>query len=507
MLSMLLGLILKALGFIIAVYLLVAIVREIKSYTSLAYLKRQGIKTLYFPIAGFLWIVRPQKGVLDQLTELRKIIADFKDEKAFAINGNFETAPNIVLLDDELLREFFVKEIDHTEKYLHVANINKGFSLHNGQRAFEARGIYSKFFNNDNLVNLSARASRNIERAMQEHQLSEFKGADSCEVLSKQYITRCMCYMMNCVVLGEDEVSFDRKNDLSERVIAYNTGMFDISNSLKNVLTWGVLHKYNIFPESRALWNELQSIESEIYSRYLRRQATQPRPEPNIIDSLVEFNRAKREAGEPELDKKEIAGHWMLIQTAGVDTTMQLTIYGLYILAHDMKLQEKIRAAVDELVESKKGEPLTYSDYMENDVLDRFINELLRIGGPAAFLNPRRVLKEFTVGKLTIKPGATLLIPLGANMCTERFYNDPDTFYIDRMSKDSMKKVKRAGFMPFGQGRRICPGRVLAELMARILIIHTLRKYVVEPSPNSDDTIVFGVTYGFRNPRFVLRKR
>ena len=490
-----------------AAFLIATALRELKSYMSLSYLSAQGIKTLYYPIAGLFWLLRLQKGSNDQLAELRKTIKNFKDDKAFAINFSYETNPVLVLLDDDLIRDFFMKEIGNTVKWLHVENLNRGFSLHNGDRAFEARGIYSNFFNHDNLVNISARVAKTIDRAMQEFELKEFHGKPSCEVFGKAFITKSMCYLINCVVLGEDEKIFDPKDDLSETIVDYNSRMYYMGNSVQNMATWGLFHRYNIFPESRALWKDLQFLESEIYARYLRRQSTKPQADPNIIDSLVEFNKKQREQGKPELDKKEISGHWFLFQLAGIDTTMHLVVYALQVLSHDMKLQETMRKGVDDLYESKKGQTLSYEDYTENELIEQFANELIRIGSPAAVLNLRKATQEFSVGSIKVKTGTSILIPAGVNMNSERFYKDPDTFDIDRMTKDNIKKIKRAGFMPFGQGRRVCPGRVLGELMTRILIIQTLRKYVVEPSPNSDESKVFGIVYGYKNPQFILKKR
>ena len=487
-------------------FVMFLVLRELVCYAKLKYYSSQGIPTSYYPLAGFFWLLTMEKGSKDQLTKLKRKIAENKSQKCFATNISMYTEPNLVLLDDDLIREFFNKEFDNTIKFLHIENINRGFSLLNGEEALNARSIYSKFFNHVNLVNIAGRIDKTIGRALDEFEAAKFTG-QSLEVHSKELVTKAMCYLINCVVLGEDEKTFDASSDLSEFIVNYNFNMYSHGNSLANILTLGYLHRYNLFPESKRLWNQLKWLENTIYDRYLKRKEGQPQPDPNIIDCLVERNKELREAGSPEIDKSQIAGHWFLFQLAGIDTTMHLVVYALQLLAVREDLQNTLRSAIDNIVKSKNGQPMSYEDFSENEVLENFSNELLRVGSPAAVLNLRRAMKDFTIGDIRVRKGTSILVPVGVNMNSDRFYKDPDTFDINRLNKSALKETKKAGFMPFGMGRRTCPGRSVGEMMLKILLVKILSRYTIKPSSSSDDSKVFAIVYGYRNPKVVLEKR
>lgn len=197
----------------------------------------------------------------------------------------------------------------------------------------------------------------------------------------------------------------------------------------------------------------------------------------------------------------------MIFQQAGIDTTQSFGISMMQIPAHNSEAQKHLQQNIDEMLKNKNGEDMRLDDYFNNEALYIYSKELMRLGSPNAMLNMRLTKKDFKLCGLQIYKNTCILIPTQINMGSSRYYDNADQFDPNRMSKQNMKTLKRAAYLPFGFGRRICPGRVVGELIWKILLVKTLRKYNILVSPNSNDIRLFGGTYTYNNPQVILEKR
>lgn len=472
----------------------------LKKYSS------QGIATRYFPIVGVGNYVVLDKGSMDQLTRFRKVVEELKEEKCFVVNNQLYGCPNLVLLDDELIREFLTNEMDVSNKVIHIPNINRGFAMYNGERAMKARATYTKFFNTDNLATICQRLDRFIEKAINDFD-RKYLHENRTEIYIKPYINEAIKYVMNIVLLGQDEEELESSMRISNAMYDNAKDFFNFSATPINYLTLGYVAKYNLLPECKRMCQMQSSIEQEIYAKYLQRLKEKPKEFCNILDCIIERNAELKAAGEPEMDKEEIIGHWMIFQQAGIDTTQSFGISMMQILAHNSEAQKHLQQNIDEMLKNKNGEDMRLDDYFNNETLDIYSKELMRLGSPNATLNIRLTKKDFKLCGLQIYKNTCILIPNQINMGSSRYYDDADQFDPNRMSKQNMKTLKRAAYLPFGFGRRICPGRVVGELIWKILLVKTLSKYNILVSPNSNDIRLFGGTYTYHNPQVILEKR
>lgn len=102
------------------------------------------------------------------------------------------------------------------------------------------------------------------------------------------------------------------------------------------------------------------------------------------------------------------------------------------------------------------------SDMANLPYLRCIINETLRLYPPAPFLVPHESSNDCVVGGYNIPRGTMLLVNQWAIHHDANLWSDPDKFIPERFERID-GKPDEFRFMPFGFGRRSCPGEGLAK--------------------------------------------
>jgi len=409
-------------------FLLFSLIRELLIYLRVIGYANQGIATRYYPFIGLTSLFVMEKGGSDQLARFRRLIEEMKNERCFVSNMQIFGCPALVLLDDALIREFLTHEMDYANKVIHIPNLNRGFAMYNGEKVLNARAIYTKFFIPENLKSICHTLDGSIERAIEDFDQEHLTNAKT-DIFSREFITVSLKYVLNCVLLGEDESKVESSHKISRKMVENAIGLFKIADTKANRYTLGYLDKWKLLPETRRLCKVQESIEKEIYDKYLQRlNEGRPKPFCNIVDCLIERNAELRAAGEPELSKEEIIGHWFIFQQAGIDTSQTLGIAMMQLLADHPEIQKRLQQSIDDMIKDKKGADLEYEDFFTNETLDNFAKELLRFANPNSVLNIRLTKKDFKLDGIKVSKNTVIIIPNQLNMTSSRYFVNPEVF-------------------------------------------------------------------------------
>ncbi|MBA0759630.1 hypothetical protein Gotri_022484, partial [Gossypium trilobum] len=144
---------------------------------------------------------------------------------------------------------------------------------------------------------------------------------------------------------------------------------------------------------------------------------------------------------------------------AASDTTMVTLTWALSLLLNNKdelrKLQEEldIHVGKDKLVEESDMENLVY--------LKAIIKETLRLYPAAPLLVPHESMEDCTVSGYHIPAGTRLFINVYKLQRDQRVWSDPCEFRPQRFlttHRDIDFRGKNFELIPFGSGRRMCPG-------------------------------------------------
>ncbi|XP_037455375.1 cytochrome P450 89A2-like [Triticum dicoccoides] len=265
---------------------------------------------------------------------------------------------------------------------------------------------------------------------------------------------------------------------------------------------------FSVFPVAvtrliyRKQWNKLVSVRQKQEDMYLplidacrRRRRCSDEP-PCYVDTLLDLEVPVKDddhvasvgvggsAQQQRISDAELVGLCSEFLGAGSETVAAAIQWIMANLVKRPDIQEAVRREIDDSVGAEAEEVLEKLEY-----LNAVVMEALRLH-PTTALVFRQVMKEDDVvldGR-RIGVGTTMIFPLEALARDKTVWADPDVFKPERFlasgGGETMNLVAATGsagkmkMMPFGAGRRICPGMGIAMLHIGYFVANLMREFV-----------------------------
>ncbi|KAK4354721.1 hypothetical protein RND71_026915 [Anisodus tanguticus] len=163
-----------------------------------------------------------------------------------------------------------------------------------------------------------------------------------------------------------------------------------------------------------------------------------------------------------------IRGMSIVMLTAGTDTTASTMEWALSLLLNNPEALKKVQKEIDTHI-GESSRLLDDSDLVQLPYLHGIINETLRMCPAAPILVPHESSDECVIGGFRVPRGTLLLVNLWAIQNDFKLWEEPNDFKPERFIDF---KGQRDGFrlMPFGYGKRGCPGENLAMHVAGLAL-------------------------------------
>ncbi|KAH0455054.1 hypothetical protein IEQ34_016978 [Dendrobium chrysotoxum] len=175
----------------------------------------------------------------------------------------------------------------------------------------------------------------------------------------------------------------------------------------------------------------------------------------DLVDVLLRLKKTGELDASVTLDN--LKGVIVDLILGGTETTSAIMEWVMAELVRHPQIMRKAQSEVREVFKGKTK--LHENDITNLPYLTMVIKETLRIRPPAPILVPRYCSETVELGGYTIPAGSRLLINAWAIMRDPKYWKDADTFKPERVEADEQDfNVSRFQYMPFGGGRRICPG-------------------------------------------------
>ncbi|PKA59210.1 Cytochrome P450 89A2 [Apostasia shenzhenica] len=201
----------------------------------------------------------------------------------------------------------------------------------------------------------------------------------------------------------------------------------------------------------------------------------------SYVDSLIDIKLA--EEGGRGLTEDEIVTLCSEFFTAGTDTTATALQWTMAELVKHQEVQQKLLQEIEEAVGIRNGEGIKEEDLQKMQYLKAVIMESLRRHPPAQVVIPHTVTGDIEFEGYTIPKEATVNFVVTEMNWDEKVWEAPKEFRPERfMSGGEGEGVDVTGtreikMMPFGAGRRICPGYGLAMLHLEYFVANLLREF------------------------------
>ncbi|XP_041984761.1 probable cytochrome P450 6a13 [Aricia agestis] len=221
-------------------------------------------------------------------------------------------------------------------------------------------------------------------------------------------------------------------------------------------------------------------------------------PRHDFIDTCIELQNSGRMQDAItgyELDPSDevLAAQAFFFFLAGVDTSATTMHFVLLELASNPKVLARLHQEIDEAF-TKCGDALTYDAVDNMQYLEMVLNESMRKHSPIAQIQRQCVNKTTLPGGLRVEKDEIIVIPIHALHRDENNFPNADVFDPERFSPENIKNIKRASFLPFGGGNRVCIGERLARLQVKSGVAWFLRNHTLKEqafNPKKYDQITF----------------
>nr|BDZ29443.1 cytochrome P450 CYP76AD15 [Bougainvillea peruviana] len=182
-----------------------------------------------------------------------------------------------------------------------------------------------------------------------------------------------------------------------------------------------------------------------------------------------------------ELSMDEINHLLVDIFDAGTDTTASTLEWAMAELIRNPKSMTKAQAELRQATITPSGTMVAQireSDTSSLPYIQAIIKETLRLHPPTVFLLPRKADVDVHLYGYVVPKNAQVLVNLWAIGRDPNVWPDPETFRPERFMECEID-VKGRDFelLPFGAGRRICPGLSLAYRMLNLMLASLIHSF------------------------------
>ncbi|KAH7279805.1 hypothetical protein KP509_37G038100 [Ceratopteris richardii] len=169
------------------------------------------------------------------------------------------------------------------------------------------------------------------------------------------------------------------------------------------------------------------------------------------------------------------------INVAGIDTTVAAMEWGIGELVNNSHTQDEILDELDKVV--GKGVPLTEPDIARLPYLQAVVKEVLRYHMVIPMLLPHMNLQPAKIGKYDIPAGSKVLINAWRMAMDPNHWEKPDLFDPARFLKTNISMSGNdMRFIPFGSGRRSCPGMAMAVTIMSLTFGRLVQEFRLLPA-------------------------
>ncbi|XP_065858799.1 cytochrome P450 726A27-like [Euphorbia lathyris] len=320
---------------------------------------------------------------------------------------------------------------------------------------------------------LSAKRVRSF-RSVREDQVSSFVGNLRLEAESAVNLSKELLSLTNSIIAI---ISVGKKFKKQEEMISVITdaivaaGGFSVADafpSLNRVLPVITGMRFSLGRIHRQADEILDEIINE--HKAIRAAEVSEKESDNILDVLLDI----QENGDLEfcLTMDNIKAMILEMFGAASDTSSATIEWAMAEMMKNPHVMQKAQEEVRRVFNEKRA--INEEDFHELKYMKMIIKETLRLHPPLALI-PRECREKSRVNGYDIYPKTRVLVNAWAIGRDSKCWEDPEKFYPERFIDSCIDfKGNDFEFLPFGAGKRICPGIAMAMANVELIIAKML---------------------------------
>lgn len=162
--------------------------------------------------------------------------------------------------------------------------------------------------------------------------------------------------------------------------------------------------------------------------------------------------------------------------TAGMDTTVISVEWAMAEIVRHPRVQEKIQEELDRVI--GRDRIMLETDFPKLPYLQAVVKESLRLHPPTPLMLPHKASVDVKIGGYDVPKGSNIIVNVWAIARDPKLWKNPLEFRPERFLEEDID-IKGNDFrvLPFGAGRRICPGAQLGINLVTSMLGHLLHHF------------------------------
>ncbi|XP_050224550.1 cytochrome P450 736A117-like [Mercurialis annua] len=233
--------------------------------------------------------------------------------------------------------------------------------------------------------------------------------------------------------------------------------------------------------------------------------STQEKEQGNdFVDVLLHLQKDHNLAGN-SLQTDSIKALILDMFAGGSDTSSTVLEWAMTELIRNPRVMKNLQNEVNKIT-NQKSTIITEADLEKFHYLKLVIKETLRLHTPFPLLAPRETTQDVTVMGYHISAGTMVLTNAWAIARDPQTWKKPEEFLPERFENNGIDfKGHDFEFIPFGAGRRGCPGVSFAMPVVELVLANIVKSFEWElpdgvKGEDLDIAETFGITTRRKNP-------
>ncbi|XP_054802439.1 cytochrome P450 CYP736A12-like isoform X2 [Prosopis cineraria] len=254
---------------------------------------------------------------------------------------------------------------------------------------------------------------------------------------------------------------------------------------------------------------ELDEMLETIIKEHEEKTDEQKNEERDFVDLLLSSKDLPDEQSHHVIDQTNVKAILLDMIIGAFETSVAVTLWAFSELLRNPRVMKKLQHELENIVGTSKL--VEHSDLPRLSYLDMVIKETMRLYPVLPLLVPRVSMEDITLDGYYIRKNTRVMVNVWAiGRDPEIWSENAQVFYPERFNNSDVDlKGHDFQLIPFGSGRRVCPGMQLGLTAVKFILAQLVHCFNWELPPgmspsDMDMTEKFGLTMPRDSPLLAL---
>ncbi|KAM4694840.1 cytochrome P450 2K4-like [Discoglossus pictus] len=249
---------------------------------------------------------------------------------------------------------------------------------------------------------------------------------------------------------------------------------------------------YNMFPILRYLPGDHQKVKRNVAELHSFLKETflghlkdlNQDDQRSFIDAFLVKQQEEKDDPNSLFHEDNLLSIMVTLFSAGTETTASTIRWAIFFMIKNPEIQKRVHEEIDKVIGSAQPR---FEHRKHMPYTNAVLHETQRLANIIPLNLPRETTRNLTFKGYYIPKGTYIVPMLESVLYDKTQFEKPEEFYPEHFLDSSGAMIKKAAFMPFSTGRRVCVGETLALMELFLFFTSLMQRFTFLRDPGSPD--------------------